>query len=74
VRYPLYRNDTLSGLTIAIVDDTTEYVVTVNRSRTWRALARKGDLLAEALMGPGGVMIGDKLRHHPSQMSLTDDR
>ncbi len=72
---PLYRDDTLSSLTIVIVNDATENSAAANRSGTrWGCRAGKGDLLFEALMGPGGVMVGDKLRHHPPEMCLIDNQ
>jgi hypothetical protein len=59
---------------IVVVDNATEYVMTVNGTRPRWGRAGKGNLLTEALMGPGSVVIGHELRHHLPEMSLIDDQ
>jgi hypothetical protein len=64
----------LRGLTVVIVNNASEYVATSHRTGANRRWIRNRNLLVDALVGTGGVMVNNELPHHTSQMGLIDDQ
>ena len=75
VKKPDLREDLdLRGLTVVIVKNAPKEVATANRTSAKGSCIWNRNLLIDALMWTGSIVVSDELLHHTAQVGLIDNQ